>query len=233
MTASVVLPCYNPQTGWERTICDHYLSFCKRIQDTPELILVMDGISHSVKQAELDLLKHTIPTLRLLQYPVNHGKGYAIRQGVKEASGAIIIYTDADFPYTEDSLYKVYEQLKTDECDVAIGVKDGSYYTHVPFVRNVISRSLRFFIRFFLSVPITDTQCGLKGFKQKVAPLFLQTTINRYLFDLEFIRNCYKNKTYRIKTVTVTLKENVHFRKMNYRVLISETMNFIKLISGK
>jgi hypothetical protein len=60
--------------------------------------------------------------------------------------------------------------------------------------------------------------------------LFLQTTINRYLFDLEFIRNCYKGKTLRVKPVPVALNENVHFRKMDYRILLPEMLNFVKLI---
>ena len=79
-------------------------------------------------------------------------------------------------------------------------------------------------------MPVTDTQCGLKGFKRAVAPLFLATTIDRYLFDLEFVRNCYKSKKFRVQAIPVELNENVHFRKMNFRILLPEMFNFIKLL---
>ena len=230
MIASVVLPCYNPPGGWEQTIYNNYISFCRRVQTPVELVLVMDGVSAGVTRASLAYLVNNIPSLKVIEYPLNKGKGYAIRQGVAASTGNIIIYTDVDFPYTEDSLVKIYERLNSNEHDVAVGVKDAAYYTRVPFLRGVISRCLRFFIRLLLSMPITDTQCGLKGFNRTVAPLFLQTTINRYLFDLEFIRNCYKGKQYRVQTIPITLKENVHFRKMDYRVLFSESVNFIKLL---
>ena len=130
-------------------------------------------------------------------------------------------------------MYKIYEGLKKNEHDVAIGVKDEAYYAHVPFLRRVISRFLRFLIRLFLSMPVTDTQCGLKGFNRSVAPLFLQTTIDRYLFDLEFVRNCFKSKKYRVKAIPVTLNENVQFRSMNYRILLSESVDFVRLLFRK
>jgi hypothetical protein len=124
----------------------------------------------------------------------------------------------------------VFNALRSNECDVAVGVKNNDYYANVPFVRRLISRYLQGLIRSFLSMPITDTQCGLKGFKRSVVPLFLQTTIDRYLFDLEFIRNCFRSKKFKVKAIPVALNENVHFRTMNYRILLPEMINFARLI---
>jgi glycosyltransferase involved in cell wall biosynthesis len=230
MAVSIVLPCYNPIPDWEQIVYSNYCSFFNDLHEPLELIIVLDGKSLSITQDTLVFLERNIPTLKVVDYPINRGKGYAIRQGVAVATGEVIIYTDVDFPYTPDSMRDIYKTLKNDECDVAVGVKNSAYYAHVPLIRRIISRYLRLFIRLFLSMPITDTQCGLKGFRQSVAPLFLQTTIDRYLFDLEFIRNCFKSKKYRVKAVPVTLNENVHFRKMNYRILFPEMVNFIKLL---
>ena len=233
MIVSLVLPCYNPPPDWEQIVCEKYSSFSKRIAGTLELVVVLDGTSANVTERSLSFLKQQIQKLSVVEYADNRGKGYAIRQGVAKANGDIIVYTDVDFPYTEDSMYLIYERLKADECDVAIGVKDAVYYTHVPFVRRLISRWLRFVVRTFLSMPITDTQCGLKGFKREVAPVFQQTTIDRYLFDLEFVRNCYRNKKFRVLAVPVSLNENVHFRKMNFRILLPEMLNFARLLFRK
>jgi glycosyltransferase involved in cell wall biosynthesis len=230
MTISLVLPCYNPPVGWEQNICSSYREFCVKIGEPAELVVVMDGISASVTPAAIAFLEQNIPLLKLVKYDVNRGKGYALRKGVDMASGKLIIYTDIDFPYTTVSMYSIYAALNNNECDVALGVKNDAYYAHVPFLRRVISKVLRFFIRVFLSMPITDTQCGLKGFKRSVAPLFLQTTIDRYLFDLEFVRNCYKGKQFRVKPVPVDLNENVRFRRMDYRILLPEMLNFVKLL---
>ena len=230
MTVSLVLPCYDPPAGWEHTICDNYRSFVQVTGGGGELILVMDGDSEDTDPAAIAYLKANIPQINIISYAVNRGKGYAIRQGVAAAGGDVILYTDVDFPYTLQSLMAVHDALCNDECDVAVGVKNDDYYRHVPFLRRVISRYLRFIIQLFLSMPVTDTQCGLKGFRKTVSPLFLNTTIDRYLFDLEFIRNCFKSKKYRVKAIPVALKENIQFRSMNYRILLPEMLNFARLL---
>jgi len=233
MVVSLVLPCYNPPPDWEQTVCSNYQSFCGSVQEAVELVIVMDGISTAVTKEAMHYLEQNIPGLKTVKYENNRGKGYAIRQGVAIATGSIILYTDIDFPYSPQSMLTIYKGLKEDEFDVGVGVKNEAYYAHVPFLRRVISRYLRFFIQLFLSMPITDTQCGLKGFNRSVVPLFLQTTIDRYLFDLEFIRNCFKSKKYRVKAIPVALNENVHFRRMDYRILFPEMVNFVKLLFGK
>lgn len=228
MLVSLVLPCYHPPANWAQNIVTQYNLLREHIHDQMELILVEDG-DDSVQEADIRLLKEQITAFRFVKYEVNHGKGYAVRQGAALAEGDIVIYTDIDFPYTIESITKIYRALKNNDCDVAAGVKNEDYYQHVPFSRRVISKNFRRLIRLFLSIPVTDTQCGLKGFQQKVKPLFLKTTIERYLFDLEFIRNSYK-RGFRVKAIPIEIKPEVTFRIINYRILLPELLNFAKLL---
>jgi glycosyltransferase involved in cell wall biosynthesis len=230
MTVSIVLPCYNPAEGWEQNIVSNYNALAAHFNVPTELIIVFDGVTKTVTDSQVEFLKQHIQGINIIRYTENRGKGYAIRQGVAVASGELIIYTDVDFPYSAKSMQDVFNALRSNECDVAVGVKNNDYYANVPFVRRLISRYLQGLIRSFLSMPITDTQCGLKGFKHSVVPLFLQTTIDRYLFDLEFIRNCFRSKKFKVKAIPVALNENVHFRTMNYRILLPEMINFARLI---
>ncbi len=233
MTLSLILPCYNPPQGWERNIVSVYRVFSKRIGLEPEVIIVFDGAFKSINPAEIKYLEDNLPKLRLISYEQNRGKGYAIRQGVAVADSDIIIYTDIDLPYTVESMIAIFEGLSSNAFDAGIGVKDEAYYAHLPPARRYISKCLRLLIRLFLSIPITDTQCGLKGFRSNVKPLFLKTTIDRYLFDLEFIRNSFLSGKFRIQPVPVTLNEAVQFRKMNYSILIPEMLNFARLLFKK
>jgi glycosyltransferase involved in cell wall biosynthesis len=230
---SLVLPCYNPPANWERNIISVFNDFCRKTGTVAELIVVLDGNSALVTGQTLETLRQHIPDIKILQYAVNRGKGYAIRQGAAVAGGGIIMYTDIDFPYTVASMERVYNALANGSCHVAVGVKDEGYYRHLPPVRRQISRYLRWMTGAFLNMPITDTQCGLKGFNAVVKPLFLATTINRYLFDLEFIRNCFAAGKYTVTPIPVTLNENVQFRSMNYSILLPEMLNFIKLLFKK
>ncbi|MBX2907093.1 MAG: glycosyltransferase family 2 protein [Taibaiella sp.] len=233
MPVSIVLPCYNPPPGWDEVIVREYRSFLRHTGEATELVLVMDGESDAVTPGAISKIRDAIPTLKLITYSNNRGKGYATRKGVAAATGDIIIYTDVDFPYTAESICEVYGRLRSGACDVAIGIKNSEYYDKVPTARRVISKLLRALTRIFLSMPVTDTQCGLKGMRREAIDIFLSTTIDRYLFDLEFVYDCYHNPATRVEAVPVTLKENIRFRRMNYRILLPEMVNFARLLMNR
>lgn len=229
MSVSLILPCYAPQPGWEQVVYSGVEGFRKSIDDPLELVIVLDGVSDTVTPAAVKWLEEQMPYLRVIAYEQNMGKGYAIRKGVAAAAGDIIIYTDIDLPYTQESMGLVYQRLQQDDCDIAAGVKDDAYYHHVPAARRLISRGLRLFTRLLLSMPITDTQCGLKGFRREAAGVFLATSIKRYLFDLEFIYRACQDRRHKVLAIPVTLRDNITFRRMNYRILLPEMVNFLRL----
>jgi glycosyltransferase involved in cell wall biosynthesis len=197
----------------------------QKLYHTAELIIVNDG---STKEVDSNFSVSN-PFIRFFSYPENRGKGYALRKGVEAAKGEIIIYTDIDFPYTHESLLKVLEALKAGN-DTAIGIRGEEYYTHLPKSRVYISKFLRSLIRFFLRIPTDDTQCGLKGFNQKGKEVFLKTTIDRYLFDLEFVFLSARENL-KIKTVEVELRPEVVLSKMNWKILTQELGNFLKIFT--
>ncbi len=230
MLLSVVLPCFNPPHGWDQNVIRNSQWITDNLTDDFELIIVFDGCGKDIKDSVRASLQALIPALKLVEYDVNRGKGYAIRKGVAQAMGDIIIYTDVDFPYTQDSFRNLFNSLQSGANDAVIGIKDEEYYSHLPTIRRWVSKILQTMIRSSLSMPISDTQCGLKGFNTKVKPIFMGTQIDRYLFDLEFVKYCYSNRTIKVQPLQVTLNENVEFRKMNFKILIPELINFIKIL---
>lgn len=223
---SVVLPCYNPDKNWAVNISIRYNEIAQLLSDyTIELILVNDGSSHNIEGAIAEL-KQRIPLVSLVSYPVNKGKGYAIRKGIEQAQSPYIVYTDVDLPYTNNSMVEIVKGLET--YDVTVGTRGDSYYHNIPKHRAYISRLLRFFIRTSLRIPTNDTQGGLKGIRSTAKPFFMQTRINRYLFDLEFICIAARNKL-SIGLIPVVLNENTVVRTMNVKVVSKEIVNFFRV----
>ena len=227
MKISLILPVYNPVSGWADTVLIKTAEL-KAIYPgyVFEVIIVNDGSNNDDYTFE----KAKISSFNLIDYMPNKGKGEAIRTGVRASSGEVVIYTDIDFPYTIYSISSVIDSLCEQKFNVVIGVKDRSYYDLVPPVRRFISRLFRFFVRLFLHIPTDDTQCGLKGFDQKGKEVFLKTTIDRYLFDLEFVFLASGDKDVKVKTQEVKLRDDVQFRKMNLSILRSELWNFLKIL---
>lgn len=225
-----MLPCYNPAPHWEQKVISVCKELCKALPEVQiAFIIVNDGTQKDL-QNDLREIKKAIPFLTYISLQENTGKGNALRTGILQSNAEVCIYTDIDFPYTTNSLLNVWHKLKAHEADIIAGVKDEDYYTHVPAGRKFISRLLQWKIKFFLGLQISDTQCGLKGFNQLGKKIFLQTTINRYLFDLEFIFIASRNKEIRLQSIPVHLRSDIQFRTMNWKILFTESVNFVRIV---
>ncbi|MDW3647850.1 MAG: glycosyltransferase family 2 protein [Bacteroidia bacterium] len=226
----IVLPCYNPAEEWAERVIEGYEEIVEELpEERIHLILVNDGSSKALLPEDIEKLRNSIPFFEFLDIKINQGKGAALRSGVSKSKAAICIFTDIDFPYRTPSFLKIFQLLKEKETDIAIGIKDRSYYSHLPWLRIQVSKFLRFLARTFMRISITDTQCGLKGFNAKGRDVFLQTTIKRYLADLEFIFLSDRRKDLTMKSVEVSLRPGIIFSKVNPRILFAEGINFLRV----
>jgi glycosyltransferase involved in cell wall biosynthesis len=224
---SLVLPCFNPPDHWERIVVECTKSLENKLGFTIDLIIVNDGSTKNVQPELLAYIKENISRLSFLDQKVNNGKGHALRTGIEKAVGKTIIFTDIDFPYTEESFLKIYAGLQNNA--VALGHRSPDYYAHTPLFRKMISKSLRFALKSFLRLPTDDSQCGIKGFNQEGKKVFLETQINRFLFDLEFIKLISKRKL-SSTNIEVELKPGVVFSKVNMKILAKESFNFMSIL---
>jgi len=230
-TLDLVLPCYNPLPDWERVVVQSVQKIQAQLIDIEiVLFIVNDGSVEGIEAAHIDFIRKNIKQFNYIHYEKNHGKGYALRKGVAAGNGDFCIYTDIDFPYTDDSLVALFHRLNDADAEVVAGVRNEAYYAGVPVFRRRLSKALRYLLKRFFRLPISDTQCGLKGFSNAGRKIFLETSINRYLFDLEFIHLAAQYFPKKIAPIKVTLKPNIVFSAMNIRLLYREGLNLIYII---
>lgn len=193
------------------------------------LIVVNDGSRKGFHAGDVDHIHQQLPDSIVIDKKENKGKGAALREGIGRSDATYCIYTDIDFPYTIDSFIAIFHELRGGN-DIVAGVKDTSYYAQVPPGRRFISRFLRMLTRLFLGLKITDTQCGLKGMNNAGKAVFLSTTIDRYLFDLEFIYLASHKKGLKLKAHSISLRPGITFSPMPLRILAQESLNFVHII---
>lgn len=125
MDLTIIVPAYNA----EKFIKTNILNLINRFNNS-EIIVINDG-SIDKTSKELSILADKI---KIINHPVNLGKGAAIRSGFLIASGDIIVFTDADLPYGIDNIEKLYTQLKNEAYDIVIGHRDNfqeSLFRHI------------------------------------------------------------------------------------------------------
>jgi glycosyltransferase involved in cell wall biosynthesis len=225
----IILPAYNPLPGWEAIVISRFQSLVNALPDLKiRLFIVNDGSVKMDVSVSLSILKDAIADVQWISYAQNRGKGFALRKGVEASTADFILYTDIDWPYTEASMIGLINQLVIAD-DAVIGTRDENYYQHLPAGRRRISTWLKTFNGKLLRLKVNDTQAGLKGFRRNVKDIFLSTTIDRYLFDLEFIYLLSQRHDIRISAFPIALREGIVFSKMNRKILWREARNFLKI----
>src|SRR5437762_9175509 len=94
LTYSIVIPAYNESERIVATL-DKVLAYVAEQHWTAEIIVVNDGSrDHTADIIRQYAGRHA--NVRLLENPGNRGKGYSVRHGMLEATGEVLLFTDAD-----------------------------------------------------------------------------------------------------------------------------------------
>ncbi len=185
---SIVVPAYNESARLGSTL-QKILDHVHWQGWNAEILVVDDGsLDDTVEVICRYAARH--PEVRLVQNPGNQGKGYAVRNGMLQARGKVMLFTDADLssPITEAG--KLFAALEAG-ADVAIGSRwlDPSLmFRRQSVQRQVLSRIYHMYLRLLLRFPYRDTQCGFKAFTRRaVDMIFPLQLIRRWGFDPEVL----------------------------------------------
>ena len=154
-----------------------------------EVVFVDDGSPDNTAEVLSRLIRESgLANAKVLSYPVNRGKGYAVKRGVEAASGAYILMSDVDCSAPLSEWMKLKAALDAG-ADFACGSRTAPG-AHIgvppPFHRRVLSRLFHLLVYAAGVRGIRDTQCGFKLFKAAPAKeVFRRLRIERFAFDVE------------------------------------------------
>jgi dolichyl-phosphate beta-glucosyltransferase len=180
---TLVLPCYNEAERLPQTLAA-YLAELSRRPGAVEVLIVDDG-STDQTFAVAQAVAAQDDRVRIIRSQPNRGKGFGVRSGVLQATGELIVFTDADGSYGPGEVASVTAALAA--APVAIGSRPASWATGTP-ARRLASRLFNRAIQALLGLPFGDTQCGLKGFRRHAAlALFGRARLDGFAFDVELL----------------------------------------------
>lgn len=204
LTYSIIIPAYNESERLPASL-DKILAYISQQGWKAEVIVVNDGSRDSTA----DVVRQYAaahPIVRLVENPGNRGKGYAVRNGMSQAKGDILLFSDADLSspiYEADKLLRALAQ----GADIAIGSRwlDADLQTQrQPFYRQISGRVFNLLLRIVLGLKEKDTQCGFKAFTRRAGQaIFPLQRIERWGFDPEIL---YIAKQFGFKTAEVPVE---------------------------
>lgn len=162
---SIVIPVYNEEENLAM-LFPELMKLRERLLGVmdPEIVVVDDGSS----DGSVDVARKY--RARVIQCDANCGKGNALRKGLREARGSLIITMDGDYTHDPLEALELIKPLLKDEADMVIGsrfagvVLDGS----IPPVHRIGNRLIRIASLFLHRRYIMDSQSGFRSFRRGI-----------------------------------------------------------------
>lgn len=190
-SAIIVIPCFNEEKRLE------VLSFRKYVLSHPEhqFLFVNDGSSDRTALI-LDDMHAAVPeSFDVLHLSRNQGKAEAVRQGMLRAFHTDVDYAgywDADLATPLEMIPEFTQQLdQTPQLSLVIGarVKLLGRQIERQQIRHYLGRCFATAASTVLQLPVYDTQCGAKLFRNSLQnqTLFSTRFLTNWIFDVELL----------------------------------------------
>jgi dolichyl-phosphate beta-glucosyltransferase len=231
---SVVVPAYNEEGRLAKTLPQLHAYYAAQSYSF-EVLVVSDGSSDSTGEIVKTLAKDR-SEIKLVEYQPNRGKGFAVRLGMLQASGDLILFCDADLATPQEETEKLLAQIDAG-ADIAIGsrpLRKSTLEVHQPFLRELMGRLGNKLIQLLAIKGIEDTQCGFKLFTSGSArAVFRRCKLNGFSFDFEALMIA-RDLGYRIDEVPIRWSHQEGSKVVPWRDFPRAFRDLVKLrLTGK
>ncbi len=221
---SVIIPAFNE----EQHIVENIKQILEVLDEAArdyEIVIVDDGSHDQTFEKALESCSH-LGHVQVVRSPKNIGKGSALKYGFQFVSGDLVAFLDADLDLHPIHILTLFNFLKENNADVAIGSKRHPFSKlDYPASRKLMSNVYYYLIRMLFRLPIKDTQTGVKLFKYKVLEeVFPKVLAKKYAFDLELLANAHRlGYTIVEAPIVLNYQRQSRIRPRDIRVIMQDT----------
>ena len=226
---SIIIPSYNEASRLPVTLRTFH-SYLSKQKFSYEIIVVLDGCTDTTLEA-VQKLERQLANLKIVERPLNRGKGFTVKEGMLLARGRIRLFADADNS-TDIAHFDLMQSCFARGDDVVIASRNphdaagAQQVVAQVWYKRWIGQLGNLWVQ-LLAVPgIWDTQCGFKAFRGEVAErIFSQTTLDGWGFDIEVLALA-RAMNYRIAIIPARWANDArsHVRWFDYLGVLSDTL---------
>ena len=165
MKLSVIIPCYN-----EKFTIEKIISKVLKFNLYEKEIIIIDDCSTDSSNEIIKKLAQTNKEIKPFFLEKNLGKGGALRKGIQEAEGDIILIQDADLEYDPKDYPALLKPFFETDADIVYGSRffGGDYVRLHFFWHFIANKLLTLCSNIVTNLNMSDMETGYKVFKKSV-----------------------------------------------------------------
>ena len=166
MKISIIIPCYNE----ESTILQIIELVQESLSSNDYEIIVVDDASKDKTKQFINIHSENDNRIRIICHEINSGKGAAIRSGINNVTGDVVIIQDADLEYDPSEYAKLLKPIQEGKADVVYGsrFKSGNAGRVLYYWHSVGNKFLTWLSNMFTNLNLTDMETCYKVFKKEI-----------------------------------------------------------------
>ncbi len=163
-TLSIIVPCYNEKATIREILRE--IDEVKLGSTQKEIVIVDDGSKDGTRDI-LEELAKKYKNIKLIFQEYNQGKGAALKRGILESSGDVVVIQDADLEYDPQEYIRLLYPIERGHADVVYGSRfiGGEPHRIIYFRNQVANKFLTFLSNVCTGLNLTDMETCYKMFK--------------------------------------------------------------------
>jgi len=162
---SIIIPVFNEEKTVEKLIEEVWKVELPQVEK--EIIVVDDGSTDATPEI-LKRVKNRYPELKVVFKKKNEGKGSAIRRGLKEVTGDLVVFQDADLEYDPRDYPLLMKPILEGKADVVYGSRFLGPHRVLLFWHLIGNIFLNLVTNFLYNTTLTDMETCYKMFRSDV-----------------------------------------------------------------
>jgi glycosyltransferase involved in cell wall biosynthesis len=165
---SIVMPCYNEKRTIEK-ILDEVMAV--NLGTTKKEIIIIDDGSSDGTRKLLKKIAAKNPSIKLIFQKTNQGKGAALKRGILESKGDVVVVQDADLEYDPQEYKRLLYPIERGHADVVYGSRfiGGEPHRIIYYRNQIANKFLTMLSNLFTGLNLTDMETCYKMMRGDLA----------------------------------------------------------------